>query len=65
MHEFKLTIKLDNKDYCDGCPLKQPYDMDTGFMCRAYSKNLRFRTNDDIEYKVHRLQACKESEASK
>jgi len=61
MHEFKLTIKLDNKDYCDGCPcldtennLCQNYRVDTFLDCACDALGLF--TRPDI---------CKESEATK
>jgi len=61
MHEFKLTIKLDNKDYCNGCKAHIP----EWEWCMFLGLKIEKRNNIHDETEFVRPDICKESEETK
>jgi len=69
MHEFNITIKLENKDYCNGCPcLRGSKDFDSGVYCGRYRTEIIHHVQTFPEIKntgyFHRLGYCKQNEVS-
>jgi len=65
MHKFKIEIKLENKDYCNGCPcLKHSADFDSWVMCGIFKKEITHNVQTFPEIKhtgyFNRLDICKE-----
>jgi len=62
MHEFKLTIKLDNKDYCNGCPLMDYFTN----CCKHFHTRMGFDNDTTLDNHAGRirLDICKESEVN-
>lgn len=58
MHEFKITIKLNDKDYCHGCPL-----LKTGGYCMLYAESMQHFTDYETQLTgYYRPDTCKEND---
>ena len=63
MHKFKLTIKLDNKDYCNVCPcLKMIYAPIAKGHCVYHKADIKDEFTKDGHHPFYRPDICKESE---
>ena len=64
MHKFKIEIQLENKDYCNGCPLL----MEIGIMpeeadCLIYN-GVTHEPISVYPYKYIRPEICKQNEVN-
>jgi len=64
MHEFKITIKLENKDFCNGCPLLdwRADSEATVYNCGGYYTLSQRETDHTKPHNIIRPAICKESE---
>ena len=63
MHEFNITIKLENKDYCSGCPCLRQYDVTNHSETITLTDCNLFGVNQDKQNgNLIRLPYCKQND---